>query len=78
MTEIEQAQELKNAYVIEYENKYRVNKEEDNNMKLSQKELELKANEIKREYMRKYRKAHREQNRQYMKTYWEKKALEMN
>ena len=44
-------------------------------MKLSQEELELKANEIKKEYMRAYRKAHKEQSKQYMKTYWEKKVL---
>lgn len=44
-------------------------------MKLSQEELELKAKQLKQEYMREYRKNHKEENKQYMKTYWEKKAL---
>ena len=44
-------------------------------MKLSQEELELKANEMKKAYMRDYRKNHKEQSKQYMKTYWEKKVL---
>ena len=44
-------------------------------MKLTQEELILKASELRKEYNRNYRKAHKEQSKQYMKTYWEKKAL---
>ena len=61
MTVIEQAQELKNNYVTEYNESHRnyINIKEDNNMKLSQEELILKASEIKKEYNRAYRKAHK-------------------
>ena len=80
MTVTEQAQELKDNYVTEYNAAHRnnTNIEEDNNMKLSKEELTLKATKLKQEYMKAYRKSHREQTKGYMKTYWEKKALEMN
>jgi hypothetical protein len=80
MTVTEQAQELKNNYVTEYNESHRnyINSEEENNMKLSQEELIIKAGEIKREYMKAYRKAHKEQSKKYMETYWLKKAKELN
>jgi hypothetical protein len=44
MTVTEQAQELKNNYVTEYNESHRnyINSEEENNMKLSQEELIIK------------------------------------
>ena len=80
MTVTEQAQELKDNYVTEYNESHRnyINIKEDNNMKLSQEELIIKAGEIKREYMKAYRKSHKEQNKKYMETYWLKKAKELN
>lgn len=45
-------------------------------MKLSQEELELKAKQLKLEYMRAYRKSHKEEFKGYREKYWEKRALE--
>lgn len=47
-------------------------------MKLSQEEITLKANELKRSYLKEWRAANKEKSKQYKENYWTKKVLEAN